>query len=244
MIRHWRGAVLACAATVLVTNTQAMGAFLELLFPSEAPALYPLATPLQLYVQHLALAVLASLASATVGFVAGILAHFRKGSVKDLVFEAGALVQTLPPVAVLAMLVPLLGFGNRPVFVALALYGLLPVLHGTVSGLESVPADVLDAAKGLGMGPASRLFGVELPLALPAIAAGFRTSMVINVGTAALGATMGAGGLGRPIMAGLVQFKTSYVVQGALAAAILALSLDWLLSILEKGLSRSASGPA
>lgn len=68
--------------------------------------------------------------------------------------------------------------------------------------------------------------------------------MVINVGTAAIGATMGAGGLGRPIMAGLVQFRTAYVVQGALAAAVLALSLDWLLATLERGLSRSVSGPA
>ena len=68
--------------------------------------------------------------------------------------------------------------------------------------------------------------------------------MVINVGTAAIGATMGAGGLGRPIMAGLVQLRTAYVVQGALAAAVLALSLDWLLATLERGLSRSVSGPA
>lgn len=243
-MKPWRGAVVACAATLLVTNAPAMGALLGLFFPSDAPVLYPLATPLQLYAQHLALSVLASLASGVVGFAAGLAAHYRKGPVKELVFEAGALVQTLPPVAVLAMLVPVLGFGNRPVLVALALYGLLPVVHGTASGLDSVPADVLDAARGLGMGAVARLFAVELPLALPAIAAGVRTSMVINVGTAAIGATMGAGGLGRPIMAGLVQFRTAYVVQGALAAAVLALSLDWLLATLERGLSRSVSGPA
>jgi len=239
-MKRWRGGVATALALAFVTSGKALEAFLGVLFPGVSELLYPLASPLELFIQHAALSVGASLASALIGFAAGTLAHFGRGAVKELVLEAGALVQTLPPVAVLAMLVPLLGFGNRPVFVALALYGILPVIHGTVAGLDSVPSDALDAAKGLGMGAAARFFKVELPLALPAIAAGVRTSVVINVGTAAIGATMGAGGFGRPIMSGLVQFRASYVVQGAVSASTMALSLDWLLATLE----RSLAGPS
>lgn len=241
-VARWQGSVLAILALVLVTNPWAMETFLGVLFPGDTELLYPLASPLELFVQHAVLSLGASLGSALIGFAAGTLAHFGRGAVKELVLEAGALIQTLPPVAVLAMLVPLLGFGNRPVFVALALYGILPVIHGTVAGLESVPRDALDAAVGLGMGVTTRFFRIELPLALPAIAAGIRTSVVINVGTAAIGATMGAGGFGRPIMSGLVQFRSSYVVQGAVAASTMALALDWLLATVERSLSRGSVG--
>jgi osmoprotectant transport system permease protein len=223
---------------VFVTSERAMSGFLSLLFPDEAQALYPLATPLRLFLQHAGLSVGASLASALLGFSAGVYAYYRKGTMRTLVLELGALVQTLPPVALLALLVPLLGFGNKPVFLALALYGVLPVINGTVAGLRSVPLDAMDAARGLGMKKTQAFFRIELPLALPSIAAGLRTSVVINVGTAAIGATMGAGGFGRAIMSGLVQFKTSYVVQGALAAATMALALDWILASIEKSLSR------
>jgi osmoprotectant transport system permease protein len=241
-MKRWQGSLLAVLALAFVTSGKAMEAFLGVLFPSETALLYPLASPLELFVQHAALTLSASIASAIIGFAAGTLAHFGRGSVKELVLEAGALIQTLPPVAVLAMLVPLMGFGNRPVFVALALYGILPVIHGTVAGLDSVPHDTLDAAKGLGMGAATRFFRIELPLALPAIAAGVRTSVVINVGTAAIGATMGAGGFGRPIMSGLVQFRSSYVVQGAVAASTMALALDWLLETVERSVTRGSGG--
>jgi osmoprotectant transport system permease protein len=228
----------ALIALFFIADAKALTLLLTFLFPGQPSPLYPLASPLELLGQHLTLALGSSALAAVLGFLGGSLAHFRGASLKGLILGAGSLAQTIPPVAVLALAVPLLGFGNTSVLFALALYGILPVIHGTLAGLESVSPDAVDAARGLGMSRMERFRIVELPLALPAVAAGLRTSVLINVGTAAIGAAMGAGGLGRPIMAGLVQFKTSYVVQGALAAAVLALALDWLLSRLERALTR------
>lgn len=235
-LRSLVGGACAFAALAAVSSERVMGRALAAVFG--AGALYPLASPAELLAQHLSLALGASLAAALLGFALGIIAAMAGREAKRLVMAAGALAQTVPPVAVLALAVPVLGFGSRPVFLALALYGILPVLHGTATGLASVPPAAVDAAVGMGMGRRRRFFQIELPLALPAIVAGLRSSVVINVGTAAIGAAMGAGGLGRPIMAGLVQFKTSYVAQGAVAAMVLALSLDWALTKLESVVTR------
>lgn len=231
---------LATAALVLMSTDRGVALILGFLFPAEQAPMYPLAGPGALMTDHLLLCLGASLAAGIIGFAGGSFAYFRKGGLKGLILKLGAFAQTVPPVAVLALLVPVMGFGNPPVLVALGLYGILPVIHGTLAGLESVPADIADAARGLGMGRMARFVKVELPLALPSVLAGLRTSVVVNVGTAAIGATMGAGGLGRPIMAGLVQFKTSYMVQGALAAAVLALALDALLQLAETWLTRAS----
>jgi osmoprotectant transport system permease protein len=238
-----KGRDLAAAAIIalclaFIASSTAMELFLRLLFPAEPDVLYRLVSQRELLMQHLFLSLGASAAAGLIGFAGGAIAHFKGGSLKDLVLASGALAQTVPPPAVLALAVPILGFGTKPVLLALVLYGILPVLHGTVAGLASAPSEAVEAARGLGMSRVARFLKVELPLALPAVAAGLRSSVVINVGTAAIGAAMGAGGLGRPIMAGLVQFKTSYVIQGAVAAACLALCLDWLLARLERALSR------
>ncbi len=147
--------------------------------------------------------------------------------------------QTFPPVAVLAISAPLLGFGLRPAILALFLYGLLPIVHNTISGLTEVPAQVLDAAAGVGMSPSQRLFRVEIPLASPVIIAGVRTSVVINIGTAVIGAVIGAGGLGSPIIAGLVENNPAFIIEGALPAAMLAILADQALAGFEK--SRTVS---
>lgn len=236
-LRSVVGGGCALAALAAVSSERFMGWALRSAFGPGA--LYPLSSPAELLAQHLSLALGASLAAASLGFVLGIIASMAGDEAKRLVMAAGALAQTMPPVAVLALAVPVLGFGSRPVFVALALYGILPVLHGTATGLNSVPPASKDAAVGMGMGRSFRFLRIELPLALPAIVAGLRSSVVINVGTAAIGAAMGAGGLGRPIMAGLVQFKTSYVAQGAVAAMVLALSLDWALARIERAVTRA-----
>ncbi|MDT8285375.1 MAG: ABC transporter permease, partial [Thermovirgaceae bacterium] len=146
--------------------------------------------------------------------------------------------QTFPPVAVLALAVPSLGFGFRPALFALLLYGLMPVLQNTVTGLRTIDPEILDAALGIGMRPAQSLFKVELPLALPVIMGGVRTSAVISVGTATIGATIGAGGLGAPIISGLISQNPALVLQGALSAAMLAVLVDSLLGRLEEVLSK------
>lgn len=152
-----------------------------------------------------------------------------RAAVLGLVETLAGLGQTVPTLAILALAVPLLGFGVAPTLLGLVLYGLVPVVYGGVAGLRGVDAGVLDAARGMGMTAGQRLWRVELPLALPVWWAGVRTSLVFNVATATVGAALGAGGLGSPIIGGLSQQNTALVVLGALPAALLALSLDALL---------------
>jgi osmoprotectant transport system permease protein len=132
--------------------------------------------------------------------------------------------------------VPVVGFGARPTIVALLVYGLLPVVRNTISGLEGVPAEVVQAARAMGMTKGQVLRRVELRLALPVIMAGVRTSVVINIGTATLGATIGAGGLGAPIIAGLIGQNPAYILEGAVVAGLLAVIADNALEQAEAAL--------
>lgn len=136
------------------------------------------------------------------------------GAFRPLVETIAAIGQTFPPVAVLAMAVPVLGFGWLPALIALALYGILPVLQGTLAGLGSIPPGVSGVAEGMGMTGWQRLYKVELPLAAPVILAGIRTSVIVNIGTATIASTVGASTLGTPIIIGLSGFNTAYIVQG------------------------------
>jgi osmoprotectant transport system permease protein len=129
-------------------------------------------------------------------------------------------------VAVLALAVPLVGFGELPALLALALYGVLPVLQATVAGLQAVPQPMQQTARGLGLTPWQTLWQLEVPLALPVWLAGVRASVIINIGTAAIASTVGAKTLGSPIIVGLSGFNTAYVLQGAVLVALLAVVVD------------------
>lgn len=117
-------------------------------------------------------------------------------------------------VAVLAIAVPVIGFGLQPAIIALILYGVLPVLQATLAGLGAIDVSVTEVAKGMGMSRGQRLRKVELPLAAPVILAGVRTSVIINIGTATIASTVGASTLGTPIIIGLSGFNTAYVIRG------------------------------
>jgi osmoprotectant transport system permease protein len=146
--------------------------------------------------------------------------------------------QTFPPVAVLAVAVPLVGFGEKPTLIALFAYGLLPIFENTVAGLRSCPAAVLEAASGMGMSARQRLRLVELPLAMPLILEGIRLSLVINVGTATIGSTVAAKGLGEVIIAGLLSSNTAFILQGGLVTGLMAVLLYDGLATLERHLTR------
>ena len=152
-------------------------------------------------------------------------------------------MQTFPPAAVLALSVPALGFGFSPTIAALFLYSVLPILRNTLGGLASVSADAVDAARGMGMTPAQVLARVELPLALPVILAGVRTSVIVNVGTATIGATIGAGGLGAPIISGLVNQNPAFLAEGTIIVGLMAISIDTAFAAVEASLPRGARGP-
>lgn len=139
----------------------------------------------------------------------------------------------------LALAVPIMGFGTAPTLVALFLYGLLPIFENTLSGLAGVPPQVLDAAKGMGMSDRQRLLGVELPLALPVILEGIRLSVVINLGTATIGSTVAAKGLGEVIIAGLLSDNTAFILQGGLVVGLLAVLLYDAMGAAETWIARS-----
>jgi osmoprotectant transport system permease protein len=188
---------------------------------------------------HLALVVVATLLAVIVGLSLGVLATRPGGrSLLPTVRAVAVIGQTFPPVAVLAIAVPLLGFGAAPTLLALALYGVLPVLGQTIAGLDNVPAAALHAADGMGYGRWRRLWEVELPLAAGPIMAGVRLSAIVGVGTATIGSAVGATTLGSPIVEGLVGNNTAYVIQGAVLVGALALTVDGVLSMVEQRIRR------
>ena len=197
------------------------------MFPALDRPLYEQDSFFGLLIAHVAIVAASSAVSLVVGVAAGIFVTRRAGrEFRPLVETLVAVGQTVPPVAVLAIAVPLIGFGAWPALIALALYGLLPIVRATIAGLESVPQGVLDAANGVGMTGLQRLVHAELPLALPVLLAGVRSSVIVNIGTAAVASTVGAKTLGTPIIVGLSGFNTAYVVQGALVVAWLAIVVD------------------
>jgi osmoprotectant transport system permease protein len=131
-------------------------------------------------------------------------------------------------------MIPLFGIGTLPAIVALFLYGLLPIVRNTHAGLTGIPGALVEAAEALGLPPGARLRLVELPLASPLILAGIKSAAVINVGTATLGALIGAGGLGQPIFTGIRLDDVSLILQGAIPASLLALAVQGLFELIER----------
>lgn len=137
------------------------------------------------------------------------------------------------------MAVPLVGFGEKPTLIALFAYGLLPIFENTIVGLQTCPPVVLEAASGMGMSARQRLVAVELPLAMPLILEGIRLSLVINVGTATLGSTVAAKGLGEVIIAGLLSNNTAFILQGGLLTGLMAILLYDAMAWLERRICRT-----
>jgi osmoprotectant transport system permease protein len=192
----------------------------------------------RLLVQHLLL-VFGSLAIAViVGIPLGIGAwRWRRGA--PMVLGAVAVLQTVPSLALLAVLIAMLGtIGFAPALVALFLYALLPIVRNTHAGLDGVPRGLGQAALSLGLTPRQTLRTVQLPLALPIVLAGVKTAAVINVGTATVAAFVGAGGFGERIVAGLAVNDTQAMLAGALPSAALALAVQGAFDLLERRLVR------
>ncbi|MFO8046038.1 MAG: ABC transporter permease [Halomonas sp.] len=226
--RLWRGPLAWCGLLLALTLGMAG---LEPLFlwiePDTRQVIYPHADFLPLLGRHLLVVAMASLLAILLGVAAAVAVTRPAGrDFLPLVAQFASMGQTFPPVAVLALAVPVLGFGTWPIIVALLLYGLLPIVRNTLAGLSGIAPGVMESARGMGMSDAQRLWQVELPLAAPVILAGIRTSVTVNIATAALGATVGASNLGAPIISGIVNGNTAYVLQGALLIGLLALTVD------------------
>src|SRR5690606_15382298 len=183
--------------------------------------------------RHLLLVGVSLLAGLLVAVPLGVMLERARGAAESVVRGAG-LLQTIPSIALLAFMIPLLGIGVLPAVVALFLSSLFPILRNTWSGIRDADPAAVGSARALGMTEAQLLFRVRLPLAAPVIMAGVRTAAVINVGTATLAAFIGAGGLGDPIVAGLALSDTRMILSGAIPAAVLALAVDALLAVVER----------
>ncbi len=211
-------------------------------FPTIVPPIYPGGSFLVLWLFHAGLVAASSLISIAIGLGAGIFATRRAGAEFRPILAALATIgQTFPPVAVLALAVPAFGYGAVPTLVALCIYGILPILQNTMAGLAGVPPSVREAAEGMGLGPIAILRQVELALAAPTILAGIRISVIVNIGTATIGSTVGAVTLGNPIIGGLVSDKVSYVIQGAIVVGLFAILTDMLIERLDRRLRRHAA---
>ncbi len=183
--------------------------------------------------RHLLLVLVALLAGVLFAVPLGLLLE-RSRRIAEAVMRAAGAIQTIPSIALLALMIPFLGIGVWPALVALWLYSIYPILRGTYTGVRDANPSAVHSARALGMTDIQLLRYVRLPLATPVILSGIRTAAVITVGTATLAAFVGAGGLGEPIATGLALADNRMILSGAIPAALLALLVDWLLGRLER----------
>ncbi|WP_018237404.1 ABC transporter permease [Ensifer sp. BR816] len=208
------------------------------LVQENAPAVYNRGSLLWLTLLHLRTVLVATFAATVVAVSLAILVTRDAGA--EFLPLSRSLVnigQTFPPVAVLALAVPIFGFGEKPTLIALFLYGLLPIFENALTGLTTLPPAVIEAARGAGMTERQRLVQIELPLALPVILTGIRLSVVISLATATIGSTVAAKTLGEVIIAGLQSNNLAFVLQGGLIVAALAVLIHDALQALERALA-------
>lgn len=175
--------------------------------------------------EHLWLVAISLIAAIIVSIPLGVVCYRKKATGQAILGVVGV-IQTIPSLALLVFMIPLLGIGGPPAMVALFLYSLLPIVRNTCTGLSDIPPAIRESAEALGLTPWARLRLVELPMASREILAGIKTSAVINVGTATLGALIGAGGYGQPILTGIRLDDTGLILQGAIPAAVMALAVQ------------------
>src|SRR6201994_4090968 len=188
---------------------------------------------LQQTIQHIGLTFISLLIAVLIGLPLGIyITRHRRAA--GIVLGTAGVLQTIPSIALLGFMIPLLGIGPFPAITALFLYALLPVIRNTYTGIDGVDPGVREAAVAMGMTSWQRLFRVDLVLAFPVIMAGIRTATVINVGVGTLAAYIAAGGLGEFIFGGIALNNTNMILAGAIPAALLAILLDFLLSLVQR----------
>jgi osmoprotectant transport system permease protein len=234
---YWPFASLLALFSITILSMPLMAPLFHWLFPDLPRPLYTRASFFELTLAHCELVFASTFVAACLGIGTGLYVT-REGG-KEFLPLAGALAaigQTFPPVAVLALAIPLLGYGAAPALVALVLYSTLPILEATIAGLHAVPRAPRDAALGLGFSPMGLLWRIDLPLAAPFIFAGLRNATIINIGTATISSSAGALSLGSPIIEGLSASNPAYVIQGAIVVSLLAVVVDRAFETLEQRL--------
>ncbi|CAM3612894.1 ABC transporter permease subunit [Corallococcus sp. ZKHCc1 1396] len=183
--------------------------------------------------EHLFLVGVSLLGAIALAIPLGVVAA-RRPRLGQAVLGLSSVIQTVPSLALLVFMIPLLGIGSKPAIAALFLYSLLPIVRNTTAGLGGIPWEVRESAEALGLPASARLWRIELPMAAPSILAGIQTAAVINVGTATLGALVGAGGYGQPILTGIRLDDVGLILEGAVPSAVLALAVSGLFELIAR----------
>jgi osmoprotectant transport system permease protein len=185
--------------------------------------------------EHAKLVFSALLLGTLAGVSFGLLASYKK-RFADVILPCAQIMMTVPSIALIGMLLPILGIGFRNGLAALTLYSLLPIIRNTYTGIQEISPSVLEAAKGMGLTEQRILFRIKIPLAMPVIFAGIRTAIVMIVGIAAIASYVGAGGLGELIFRGISRSRPDMIIAGAFFVAVMAISLDIILGWFERKL--------
>lgn len=189
------------------------------------------------FMEHIWMVLLSSLLAVTIGTTLGIFVTTTVGQeFKTLLLKAVNLGQAFPSPALLALTVPILGYGIKGALIALVVYALMPITYNVIVGIEEVPKDIIDAAKGMGMTEAEIYIKVKIPLALNVMLGGIRTALVINISAATLAAAVGAGGLGVLVVNGVRTFDMVLILEGAIPVTLLAIIVELLLKVLQEKL--------
>lgn len=192
-----------------------------------------------LILEHMMIVFIAILISALIGIALGVAAYWIR-YVDKFILWIVEIIQTIPSLALLAMLMIIFGLGNTTIIVGLVLYALMPIARNTYTGLTDVPPFIKDAAKGMGMTRFQRLVKVELPLAFPLIFTGTKIALVNSLSIAVMGVLIGAGGLGYPIYRGIQTMSMKLILTGAVPVILMALVFDFFMSKIERRLLKRA----
>lgn len=218
--------MLPTVASLTAGTTAFIGAYLQYVQDNSE-------TLVALTIEHFDTIALAITIAVPIGVLLGVLITFDDRAATVVIWLSG-IMMTVPSIALFGLLIPIFGIGDPPVIVALVLYSQLPIIRNTYVGLQQVDPAAVEAGEGLGMSRVERLRRVQLPIALPVIMAGVRNAVVILIGIAAIGAFIGAGGLGNPIFSGISQAQTPRIVVATVLLSALALSVDYVLGIVEQ----------
>ncbi|NLK38865.1 MAG: ABC transporter permease [Clostridiales bacterium] len=189
--------------------------------------------------EHLLIVFIATVIAVIIGLVLGVMSYWMRFAAPIIIWFAEAL-QTIPSLALLALLMIIFGLGNATIIVGLVLYALLPIVRNTNTGLSTVSPAIRDAARGMGMSRLQRLLKVELPLAFPLIFSGIKISIVNSLSIAVMGVLIGAGGLGYPIYRGIQTQNFAAIMRGAIPVMVMAVLFDFVMSSIEKRLVKWA----
>ncbi len=187
--------------------------------------------------EHVRISLTAVVCAGVLGILAGVLISRHKRAAA-VVLGIINVIYTVPSISLLGFLIPFTGIGNKTAVIALTVYGLLPIVRNTYTGLVNVDAGILEVAEGLGADGRQVLFRVRFPLALPVIISGFRNMVVMIIAMGGIASFIGAGGLGAAIYRGITTYNMTLTAAGSLLIALLALLSDWLLSKAEKAANR------